>query len=229
MKSSRKRGVARVISEFAVIVIGVLAALSVESAWQHRTDRDREEEYLGQVESDSQDNIARLSEAMELEQRHLKVARKVLAAYRSAPAPPVDSVKAWLAQRDGSWWVSDPRLSEGTITALVETGDLTLLRDPVVRSAVLAYQGQIRADMEEFRRFLQYGLDGGRDLLLRGEIKLNPDIAPGESHNLRRMLAVYGDPEGIVALETLAAGYDERIWYLDQMLTATERLLRALR
>lgn len=224
----QKRRLATLLSEFVVILVGVLAALWVDSMWQYRTDRAREDEYLEQLMTDSRENLERLATSIDLERRHMDVAATLATALETTGRPLADSVRAWLEQRDGSWWYSDPRLLDGTITALVETGDLTLIRDSQLRSAVLGYQSQLRADMAEFRRFVQLGLEAQQRLDLRGALRVTPAMSPSETREVRRTLAVHGDAEGTLAARSLHWAYENRIWYLDQMSDATETLIAGL-
>ncbi len=69
-------------AEFAIIVVGVLTALSLESGREYLGEREREREYIAQIESDSRDNLILLDTASALEQRHLDVAQKVMEAFR---------------------------------------------------------------------------------------------------------------------------------------------------
>ena len=71
MKVRRMRRVTRFVSEFVVIVVGVLAALSVDSWRGNRTDRDLERRYLEQIVADCQENLRLIVEAKALEQRHM--------------------------------------------------------------------------------------------------------------------------------------------------------------
>ena len=54
MKVRSMRRVTRFVSEFAVIVVGVLAALSVDSWRENQADRGLERRYLEQIVADSQ-------------------------------------------------------------------------------------------------------------------------------------------------------------------------------
>jgi hypothetical protein len=224
----QERRITSLLSEVVVILVGVLAALWVDSMWQNRSDRAREGEYLEQLMSDSRENLGRLAASIDLERRHMGVAATLAAALEAPSRTPVDSVRAWLEQRDGSWWYSDPRLLDGTITALVETGDLTLIRDSHLRSAVLGYQSQLNADMAEFRRFVQWGLEAQRHLNIRGALGVSPAIAPNEALEVRWIVAMHGDAEGTVAARALHKAYESRIWYLDQMSHTTETLIAGL-
>jgi len=132
MKVRRMRRVTRFVSEFVVIVGGVLAALSVDSCRQYQTDRGDEDYYLEQVAADSRENLRLIAEATALEQKHLDVALNLWEAAQQESPPSADSVGAWLGRRDGSWWYSDPRLRDGTVTALVQTGDFAQLLDELL-------------------------------------------------------------------------------------------------
>ena len=228
MKVRRMRRVTRFVSEFVVIVVGVLAALSVDSWRGNRTDRDLERRYLEQIVADCQENLRLIVEAKALEQRHMDVAESLWRAAQRDFPPSADSVGAWLERRDGSWWYSDPRLRDGTITALAQTDDFALIRDARVRSGILGYVSQLQADLEEFRRGVQAHEEAQTRLGIRGEMGLTPDVSPGSPRAVRLYLAIVSDPEGRAALSSLRKGYESRIWYLGQIEEATTALLDLL-
>lgn len=220
--------VTRLVSEFAVIVMGVLAALSVDSWRENQIDRDLERRYLEQIVADSRENLRLIAEATALEQKHLDVAESLWRAAQRDVTPSADSVGAWLGRRDGSWWFSDPRLRDGTITALAQTGDFALVRDARVRSEILGYVSQLTADLEEFRREINGHKEARARLDIRGEVRLTPDLSPDSPREVRLYLAIVRDPEGRAALNTLRKAYVNRIWYLGQIEQATNALLDLL-
>lgn len=222
------RRLTRAGTEFIVIVVGVLAALSVESWRENQADRELESRYLEQIVTDAQENLRLIREATALEQRHLEVAESLWHAALQEVPPTADSVGAWLARRDGSWWFSDPRLRDGTITALTQTGDFTLVQDVEMRSAILGYVSQLQADLEEFRRGIQIHEDAQTQLGIWGEVGLTPAVSPGSPRPVRLYLAVIDEPEGRAALDRLRKGYEKRIWYLEQIGQATVALLDQL-
>ncbi len=228
MKARSMPRVTRFVSEFAVIVVGVLAALSVDSWRENRIDRGIEGRYLEQIVADSQENLRLIAEATALEQKHMEVAESLWRAAQRHVTPTADSVAAWLERRDGSWWYSDPRLRDGTITALAQTGDFALVRDARIRSGILGYVSQLQADLEEFRRGVQIHEEAQTRLGIRGEVGLTPDISPGSPRAVRLYLAIVSDPEGRAALGRLRKGYESRIWYLGQIEAATTALLELL-
>lgn len=215
-------------AEFIVIVVGVLAALSVESWRENQADRDLESRYLEQIVTDAQENLRLIREATTLEQRHMDVAESLWHAAQQDVPPSADSVGAWLGRRDGSWWFSDPRLRDGTITALAQTGDFALIQDVEVRSAILGYLSQLQADLEEFRRGIQIHEDAQTQLGIWGEVGLTPAVSPGSPRSVRLYLAIIDEPEGRAALDRLRKGYEKRIWYLEQIEHATTTLLDQL-
>ena len=217
--------VTRFVSEFAVIVVGVLAALSVDSWRENQIDRGLERRYLEQVVTDSQENLRLIRDATALEQRHLEAAESLWRAAQRDVPPSADSVGAWLERRDESWWFSDPRLRDGTITALAQTGDFALIRDARIRSGILGYVSQLQADLEEFRREVNGHKEAGARLDIRGELGLTPDLSPDSPREVRLYLAIVSDPEGRAALNTLRKAYVNRIWYLGQIEAATTALL----
>jgi hypothetical protein len=228
MNARSKLRVTRFLSEFAVIVVGVLAALSVDAWRENQIDRGLERRYLEQIVSDSQENLRRISEATALEQRHLEVAESLWHAVERDVTPSADSVGAWLDRRDGSWWYSDPRLRDGTITALARTGDFALIRDPRIRSGILGYVSQLQADLVEFRRGVQIHEEAQTQLSIRGEAGLRQDFSPHSTREVRLYLVIVSDPEGRAALDRLRKGYESRIWYLGQIEGATTALLDLL-
>ena len=214
-------------AEFAIIVVGVLTALSLESGREYLGERERE--YIAQIESDSRDNLILLDTASALEQRHMDVAQKIMEAFQGVEPLDVDSMRAWLGRiDDGAWLISDPRLLDGTITALVETGDLTLLGDPELRREVLAYRGQFRYDMAWFRYFAESGFQAVQHLIRRIEIKRASNIAPRESRMVRGYLAVHDDPESLADMILIRRAYSIRIEVLEEVRQATEDLLRVV-
>jgi hypothetical protein len=229
MKTRSMPRVTRFVSEFMVIVVGVLAALSVDSWREHQADRALERRYLEQIVTDSEENLRLIGEATALERRHLDAAESLWRAAQQDVPPSADSVGVWLARRDGSWWFSDPRLRDGTITALAQTGDFELIRDARVRSGILGYVSQLRSDLDEFRREVNFHKEAGVRLEIRGEIGLTTEVAPGAPRDVRLYLVIVSDAEGRAALNNLRRGYENRIWYLGQIEEATTALLDQLR
>ena len=143
--------IVRAVSELVIIVIGVLIALAVDSWRESVNERRLESQYLLQILSDSRANDSILRVALgeeELRQRDLTAIYRAIGADSVAP----DSVSAWFGRLPSNY--SDPRLQLGSLTALVGTGEIRLVRSPELRSALVAYVSQIEMDLAEIHRWV---------------------------------------------------------------------------
>jgi hypothetical protein len=221
MNSVNGNKVRKAAAEFLLIVTGVLAALTVDAWWQGRLDDEREHQYLQQIEADVRSNSQRLQEALELEQDQLQRAQSMLAALRGTIPISGDSASAWMMRDPPFPWYSDPRVLDGTMVALIETGDINLIRDPVVRSGLIEYLGQLQADFAEFKRGIVPFLAHVDELYRMMEIarsarpQANGDDLAGSLQALAR------DPEAAAILRLLVTNIENRVWYLNQMREAT--------
>src|SRR5690606_6008252 len=148
-----RRGARWFAAEFLVVVTSVLFELALNAWWEASQEHRREELYLNQLRSDLRINKERLEEAIRLEQTTRAGAEAVIAALSAATPITVDSARTWMIERRASFY-SDPRLLRGTVSALMETGDINLLRNAVVRQRVIEYQSQTESDQVEFGRWV---------------------------------------------------------------------------
>ncbi len=147
--------VLRSAGELAIIVIGVLMALAVDSWRQGFEERSREEEYLAQLLSDAQENARILEGALSEETIRLEQLMAIEDALIDSVTISRESALGWTAEGDDNpTWYSDPRLRLGTITSLLAAGDFRLIRDARVRNALIAYAGQMEADLAEVDRWV---------------------------------------------------------------------------
>ena len=130
----------RLAAEFVVIVVGVLVALGVDAAREARQERVREAAYLGQLESDLAATAEALAEAIAEDELALENAQRAAGGLASARLPNADSLRSWVA---GATNGSSFHPTMGTIRALVEGGELRLLRDAGVRRGLLEYHGSV--------------------------------------------------------------------------------------
>ncbi len=61
-----------------------------------------------------------------------------------------DSARVWLQWNRG--WYSDPRPVAGTVTTLIQTGDIRLIRDPALRAGIVSYANSITTDMQRLSK-----------------------------------------------------------------------------
>lgn len=137
-------------AEFLVVVTGVLVALAVGAWWQGRQDAGTETAYLRQLVAD----LRETEQAADQADAFLAPVDRAgsllwLAFYESTP-PARDSLLAW-AER--SMWTSSVRPVVGTAEALVATGDLALVRDDSLRTAITAYLERTRGRLYDHEQF----------------------------------------------------------------------------
>lgn len=133
----------RLAAEFVVIVVGVLVALGVDAARDARADRVREATYLGQLQADLSETADHLAEAISVDQRARDGADRLTVALNASGLPPSDSLASWLAAATNSSASFYPTM--GTVTALVESGELRLIRDEDLRRRVLRYHSGVQS------------------------------------------------------------------------------------
>lgn len=206
-----------------MIVAGVLAALGADAWWENRQEHERERTYLAQIVADTRENERRLDEALAQERMQLEATKAVLGALRSTEPVSDDSARAWLSRR--AFYYSDPRLLLGTFEALLQTGDINLLRDDQVRSAVIAYASQVDADVAEFGRWIE----ASSSLVARGEMAMGAVLPGSFTEEVARYIsAVQDDPRARIGVSRSMLANETRITYVERMLEDTRMLRRRL-
>jgi hypothetical protein len=128
-------------AEIVVVVAGVLIALALNAWWGARADHAKEQTYLRQLVSDLEATERTLTLADSVEWRFGRATAKLQHAFYALERPPRDSLIAWI---DEASWIRPTRPILGTAEALVATGDLGLIRDDSLRSAITAYLDDMR-------------------------------------------------------------------------------------
>lgn len=124
-------------AEFLVVVTGVLVALALNAWWQGRTDVAREQAYLRQLLEDFRAN----EQEIELfTRRELEVSASADRFYRAAhlPLAPADSLRRWL---EGSLYLPRLRLRMATWEALIQSGEIRLIRSDGLRNRLIEFAG----------------------------------------------------------------------------------------
>jgi len=214
----------RISVEAAAIVVSILLAFSIDAWWQDRSDQIRLKEYLSQVRADTLDNQRRLTEALQLEKAQQGVVQEILVALRSAAPMTLDSARTWTQIEPGFIWYSDPRLLDGAIAALVATGDINLVHNPRVKTSLINYLGQLKADMNEIDRGVNQFLIHEGELLRVFELARIPGNESSKVALANELFSIQNDKAAAVVFRLLEKNITSRIWYLEQMLVATEEL-----
>lgn len=218
----------RLLAEGAAIVASILLAFAIDAWWQDRSDQIRLNEYLWQVRADTLDNQRRLTEALQLEKGQLGAVEEILVALRSPEPMTLDSAREWTQVEPGFIWYSDPRLLDGAINALVATGEINLVKNTRVKTSLINYLGQLKADWNEFDRNVSQHLIHKDELLRVLELARMPGTESGNDALANELLAIQNDKTAAVVFRLLEKNITSRIWYLEQMLAATEELSHQL-
>jgi hypothetical protein len=218
----------RLLAEGAAIVASILLAFAIDAWWQDRSAHIRLNEYLWQVSADTLDNQRRLTEALQLEKGQLGAVEEILVALRSPEPMTLDSAREWTQVEPGFIWYSDPRLLDGAINALVATGEINLVKNTRVKTSLINYLGQLKADWNEFDRNVSQHLIHKDELLRVLELARMPGTESGNDALANELLAIQNDKTAAVVFRLLEKNITSRIWYLEQMLAATEELSHQL-
>lgn len=204
--------------------MSILLAFWIDAWWQDRSDQNRVTEYISQVRADTLENQERLAEALQLEIAQLGAVQAILIALRSPMPIAIDSAREWTQLEPGFLWYSDPRLLDGAITALVATGDVNLIDDQRIKTSLINYLGQMKADMNEFDRGIDHYFDSRDEILRVFELARNRDIESADYAFANELVSVQNEKAAAVAFRLLERNITNRIWYLEQMRAATEEL-----
>jgi hypothetical protein len=133
--------------DFLIVVVGVFIGIEVANWNEARHDRQEERRYYGQLLVDLRADLATLARAEERADRHDKAAQMVLDHLDGAPTGASRGRLAKSIHLAGFIYI--PQASRGTYDELISTGNLRLLRNSQLKSAIANYYG----DFEENRQW----------------------------------------------------------------------------
>jgi hypothetical protein len=201
-----------VVLEVCIVIVGVVIGFQVTSWGQDRADRAREQTYLRQLVEDLTETETLFEDIQPRWARRDSSAAMLVRPFRSARKPPPDSMLAWMNHLN---WMQTPPVVTGTATALVETGDLNLIRDDSLRSAITRYvdlterwAGYWSSNSERIRDHLTT-LSERVDMFEASLVQFRP----GRSDSLARADPVWPIP---VAPERAFAPLDVEAFYQDR-------------
>ena len=125
-----------VLVEIAIVVLGVVIGFQVTAWGQGRADRAKEQVYLRQLAADLRETQREAARVDSIITPADRAGAALYHTYLLPEMPPDDSLAQWLF--DSFRWETLYPVT-GTAEALVATGDLSLLRDDSLRTAVTAY------------------------------------------------------------------------------------------
>jgi hypothetical protein len=170
-------------SEFVVIVLGVLVALGLESAWQDRQDRAREASMIRDLAVEFRRNRELLVGDLDRNRARMEAADEWRAAEAAVGTLPADSARAFMT-RSFALYRFDPE--DGVLRSVMETGGLELVRRDDLRSALSGWPGRVAEarqtalDATNARHLLVrdiWGVIEGSGSELRRELVLTSHVA----------------------------------------------------
>ena len=135
-----------VVLEVCIVVLGVVIGFQITAWGGARADRAQEQVYLCQLADDLRETERRVAEIDSMLLPLEKDSGSLQRAFYTPTRPPRDSLLAWIL---GSGIHRIVSAVTGTAEALVATGDLGLIRDDSLRSAITTYLGNLEARKEE--------------------------------------------------------------------------------
>ena len=229
-------------AEFLVVVSGILVALGLQAWYQGQQDARVERVYLNQLLADLDATERDLRIAIAQDSSRADLGTRVVMAFRSdAPLAP-DTARSWLKLQFG--FFSDPRHVLATITTLIETGDIKLIDDASLRSAIVAYASLMAIDMDELSRAVNR-LTGANDVVSRRwEYHSLPPLVSPRARSaspypdrytdaeaaemlprfMRAWPVILSDAEMRGAEQVRLVAFTNRVFYMQRMLDSTMKL-----
>ena len=125
------------LSEFVVIVVGVLVAFWVDELREARYNAALEVEYLASFVTDLEADLAQFDETEAWMRRSEAAAATVLTLYKGSP--PTENVADLVMAVETAGWQAWPVITRNTIDDLRSTGNLRLIRNRNLRRSIAAY------------------------------------------------------------------------------------------
>ena len=151
-----------VVLEVLIVIVGVVVGFQVTGWGQARSDAAREQTYLRQlvVDLEASERLFAAADSFHAS-RVIPAASQLVSTFGHTPKPPADSVGEWFRWA-WNWRPRRPVL--GTARALVATGDLNLIRNDSLRSAILTYLDNIDTALERQGAQLQVADAAGYEI-----------------------------------------------------------------
>lgn len=215
----------RLIAELAVIVAGVLIALGADSWWEQRQERRRAVEYLQQLLDDFRQTERHIKNAIGGDTRKFESASGVIDRAYRGQFPPADSLEL----PTGYDFFSPPT---GTLTALVQGGDLRLLDGDTLRIELIAYSS-LMDDIETSLRHTETLIWHSAERVALGRARHSQSAARrgangGSSWGQVDVVGALNDPEIISALQVQAMASQIRLFNLRRLEKSTSRLIQLI-
>src|SRR5688572_24071869 len=192
--------------EIAIVVTGILIAISLDSCNDARRDRRLEKEYLTRIAEDLRADTATFSlmgRAVKAKSAALSVADSMLQG-RVAIRDTLTLLQALVFGSNFAW--SQARVRTTTFDELQSTGNLSLIRDAGLRASIVRYYASAEGDYERIHaRRTQYGPLAYALLPRKEEFVLDSTIARARLKQLTNAVLNSEISRAIVAERNFAA------------------------
>lgn len=164
----------RLLAEFVVIVVGVLVALAVDAMVDRNEARNREQTYIAELRVEVADLEKTLQGIVENQDEVRETQQRLIDGLASQVLPSADSLGQWF---DRSLRTNVFRPYTPIADALIETGDLALIRDDDLRRAIIAYRSTASGAREVLNAHTSMTVDAYARIYRRVD---RPSAARGE-------------------------------------------------
>jgi hypothetical protein len=208
--------VAGVAGELVVVFLGVWIALAAESWWQGRADRNAAHSNLASVHLDMTASMESIRTALE-ENGDLSDWYDSVWDLVGADTLPHDSVAAPVLLIAG-----EPEVPVGALNALVESGDVDLLRDKELRSVLVGLHSTLEQHRSSLARYFDGALANNQELRRAREgVRSEHDLKWGPIP----LAIARTDPSVRAAFESHIGVLRNRRNIMRRMATAIDRVL----
>ncbi len=145
-KAIREQNWFAVVLEMLIVIVGVVVGFQITAWGQARNDVATEQRHLLQLSEDLRETVRLTTETDSVLLSRDRSGGKMWAAFYAPDPPPRDSLFTW---RSRMVFIRLSRPVLGTAEALVATGDLALVRDDSLRSAILTYIERAHVELHE--------------------------------------------------------------------------------
>lgn len=132
------------LAESVMIIVSILVAFALDAWWDNQQDREAEQAYLAALHSDFLETRARLAVTKDHELEVIRDSRRLL-GMEEDPPPTGTALDSMLF---AVWSLPALEPVNGALDELVSSGQLRLIRDEPLRTALAAWA----ADVEQYQR-----------------------------------------------------------------------------
>ena len=214
------------VAELGTIIAGVLIALAVNAWWERHQERNEAVEYMRQLLVDFQVTDRRLQGTLQAETKRLELVNGVLDRAFHGPYPTADSLEFPTGYNQ-----FDPLT--GTMTALVQGGDLRLLPNDSLRFELIAFSA-LMAEIDTFLRHTETLIWNSTEHVIAGRARHSQTAAARSANGGRGwgdidVGGALNDPEIVSALQVQAVATQIRLFNLRRLEKPIARIIRLLR